>query len=206
MNVLPKERQIQILNALVEGNSIRSTARMVGVEHKTVMRVLLRTGERCHRILDENMRCLPCRIVQVDEIWTFVAKKEKRTGQTDNRALVGDQYIALSHSIPSPRSFPTFRIGKRDAANAWHFVQDLQGRLSNRVQLTTDGFRPYLTAVEDAFGGNVDYAMLIKTYQETKNAEKRYSPGEIVTMHCLYQSQETPKPRLYLPRTLNGRI
>lgn len=180
MNVLRKEKQIQILNALVEGNSIRSTARMTGVEHKTVMRVLLRTGERCHRMLDENMRCLPCRVVQVDEIWTFVGKKEKRISKSDNPVMVGDQYVFIALDSES-KIVPTFRIGKRDAANAWHFVQDLQGRLSNRVQLTSDGFRPYLPAVEDAFGGDVDYAMLVKTYRESRSSEKRYSPGEFVS-------------------------
>jgi IS1 family transposase len=194
MNVLSMERQIQILNALVEGNSIRSTARMTGVEHKTVIRVLLRTGERCQRILDENMRCLPCRVIQVDEIWTFVAKKEKRISHSDNPALVGDQYVFIALDSES-KIVPTFRIGKRDAANAWYFIRDLQGRLSNRVQLTTDGFRPYLPAIEDAFGGDVDYAMLIKTYQEPQNAEKRYSPGEIVNALPIPVSGK-PKPTL----------
>src|SRR5271169_534714 len=84
MNVLPIEKQIQIVSALVEGNSVRATARMVGVEHKTVMRVLLRVGAKCQRLMDEKMRSLPCRTVQADEIWTYVGKKEKRVGYGDN--------------------------------------------------------------------------------------------------------------------------
>ncbi len=96
MNVLPIEKQIQIVNALVEGNSVRATARMAGVEHKTALRVLLRVGDRCGQILNERMRRLPCKIVQLDEIWTFVAKKEKRVTGEDNAAEVGDQYVFVS--------------------------------------------------------------------------------------------------------------
>src|SRR5208282_152069 len=93
MNVLPMEKQIQVVSALVEGNSVRATARMVGVEHKTVMRVLLRVGERCQHLLNEKMRGLSCKLVQADEIWTFVGKKEKRVGYGDNPEEVGDQYV-----------------------------------------------------------------------------------------------------------------
>src|SRR5712692_5763911 len=112
MNILPKEKQIQIISSLVEGNSIRSTARMVGVEHKTVMRVLLRVGDRCSQILNERMRRLPCRIMQVDEIWTFVGKKEKRVNGTDNPLEVGDQYVFVAMDSES-KLIPSFRIGKR---------------------------------------------------------------------------------------------
>ena len=179
MNVLPMEKQIQIVNALVEGNSIRATARLADVEHKTVLRVLLRVGDRCGQILNEKMRRLPCKIVQLDEIWTFVAKKEKRVTQYDDPAEVGDQYVFVAMDSDS-KVIPSFYVGKRNAANTWLFVQDLQTRLTTRVQLTTDGFVPYVNAVEDAFGAGVDYAMLIKTYQEPSGAEKRYSPGEFV--------------------------
>jgi len=179
MNVLPMEKQIQVVSALVEGNSIRATARMVGIEHKTVLRILLRVGDRCEQILDERMRKLPCRIVQADEIWTFVGKKEKRVTGEDDPELVGDQYVFVAMDSES-KLVPCYRVGKRNAANTWYFVQDLQERLAHRVQLTTDGFKPYLNAVDDAFGINVDYAMLIKTYQEGSQTDKRYSPGEFV--------------------------
>ena len=96
MNVLTMEKQVQIITALVEGNSVRATARMVGVEHKTVLRVLLRAGDRCGQILNEQMRRLPCRIVQMDEIWTFVAKKEKRVTTDDDPTQVGDQYVFVA--------------------------------------------------------------------------------------------------------------
>jgi hypothetical protein len=179
MNILPIEKQIQIVSALVEGNSVRATARMVGVEHKTVLRVLLRVGDRCGQILNERMRRLPCKIVQPDEIWTFVGKKEKRVNGHDNPAEVGDQYVFVAMDSET-KLIPCFRVGKRDFTNTWHFVRDLRQRLTERAQLTSDGFRPYVNAVEDAFGVDVDFAMLVKTYSESSGAGKRYSPGEFV--------------------------
>ncbi len=194
MNVLPMETQIRVVNALVEGNSIRATARMVGVEHKTVMRVLLRVGDRCGQILNERMQRLPCRVVQLDEIWTFVAKKERVVTADDNREIVGDQYVFVAMDSES-KLIPTFYVGKRNAASTWHFVQDLKTRLANRVQLTTDGWRPYLPAIEDAFGASIDSAMLIKTYRETVGAEKRYSPDDIVSALPIPVSGD-PQPHL----------
>lgn len=179
MNVLPIGKQTQIISALVEGNSIRATARMVGVEHKTVMRVLLRVGENCADLLDSKMQDLPCKIMQADEIWCYVGKHERFVTDKDNPVEVGDQYVFVAMDSET-KLIPCFRVGKRNAENTWFFVQDLQERLAGRVQLTTDGFRPYLNAVDDAFGINVDYAMLIKTYQESSMQDRRYSPGEFV--------------------------
>jgi len=179
MNMLPIEKQTQVVSALVEGNSIRSTARMIGVEHKTVMRVLLRVGENCADLLDSKMQSLPCKIMQADEIWTYVGKKERRVTPEENPDLIGDQYVYVAMDSET-KLVPCFRVGKRNAENTWYFVQDLQERLAGRVQLTTDGFRPYIPAVEDAFGADVDYAMLIKTYQESTPIDRRYSPGEFV--------------------------
>lgn len=195
MNVLSKEKQAQIISALVEGNSVRSTARMVGVEHKTVMRVLLRVGDHCGRLLNERMRRLPCKIVQIDEIWTYVGKHERFVTSEDNPAKVGDQYVFIAMDAET-KLFPTFYVGKRNYVNTWNFVQDLHGRLSHRVQLTTDGFRPYIDAVEDAFGIDVDYAMLIKTYRDDPAThEKRYSPGEFVNALPIPVTGD-PKPYL----------
>ncbi len=194
MNVLPIEKQIQIVSTLVEGNSIRSTARMVGVEHKTVMRVLLRVGDRCGQILNERMRRLPCKIVQLDEIWTYVGKHERFVRADDNPVEVGDQYVFVAMDSET-KLIPSFRVGKRNAANTWYFVQDLQQRLANRAQITTDGFRPYVNAIEDAFGANVDYAMLIKMYSESGQADKRYSPGEFVNALPIPVTGN-PKPHL----------
>ena len=140
------------------------------------------------------MRRLPCRIVQVDEIWTYVAKKEKRVTVDDDPTVVGDQYVFVAMDSET-KLVPCFRVGKRNSANTWYFVQDLSQRISGRPQITTDGFRPYVPAVEDAFGANVDYAMLVKIYGEPDESDKRYSPGEIVETRPIPISGE-PKPWL----------
>ncbi len=194
MNILPIEKQIQIISALVEGNSVRATARMVGVEHKTVMRVLLRVGDHCARLLNERMRRLPCKIVQMDEIWTYCGKHERFVRPSDNPTEVGDQYVFVSMDSET-KLIPNFRVGKRNAANAWYFVQDLQARMANRIQLTSDGFRPYKDAVDDAFGMDVDFAMLVKMYSNSGQADTRYSPGEIVDARPI-PITGNPKPRL----------
>lgn len=178
MNALPIEKQIQIVNCLVEGNSLRATARLCEVERNTVARVLLRVGDRCAWIMNEKMRRIPSRLLQVDEIWTFVAKKEKRVTAKDSPDA-GDQYVFVALDAHS-KLVPSFYVGKRTAETAHYFMNDLQARLVHRVQLTSDGFTPYLTAVEDAFGADVDYAMLVKTYGGDEANRERYSPGEIV--------------------------
>jgi IS1 family transposase len=197
MNVLPIDKQIQIVSALVEGNSIRATARMAGVEHKTVLRVLLRVGDRCGRLLNERMRRLPCKLVQVDEIWTYVAKHERFLRAGDNPVEMGDQYVFIAMDSES-KIIPCFLVGKRSAMSAWTFMQDLETRLASRVQLTTDGFRPYAGAVEDAFGSAVDYAMLVKTYENDGEADTRYSPGQMVDARTIPISGN---PKLHLIST-----
>lgn len=177
MYVLSTERKLAVISAMVEGNSIRSVERMTGVHRDTIMRLVVSVGDRCGQLLNERMRRLPCRIVQMDEIWTYVGKKERKVDVEDNPLLVGDQYVFVAMDSET-KIVPCFRVGKRTAANAWYFVRDLEQRLAGRVQLTTDGFRPYINAVEDAFGTNVDYAMLVKLYG--KDAAEPYAPAQIV--------------------------
>ncbi len=180
MNVLPIEKQIQIINSLVEGCSVRSTARLVGVEHKTVLRVLLRTGERCQRLLDEKMRGIHSRLIQVDEMHGFVYVRQKNLNPYRHDELtMGEQYVFIAMDSET-KLIPSFRIGKRNIENAYYLMEDLQTRIATRVQLTTDGFRPYVNAVDATFGSAIDYAMLVKTYTGDETARERYSPSEIV--------------------------
>jgi IS1 family transposase len=194
MNVLSEEKKVGVISALVEGNSIRSTERMTGVHRDTIMRLILSVGRNCDRLLDERMRKLSCRFVQADEIWTYVGKKEKRVGYGDDAREVGDQYVFVAMDSET-KLVPCFRVGKRDSVNAWFFMQDLQERISGRVQLTTDGFRPYKDAVDDSFGMDVDYAMLVKMYSDSGQADTRYSPGEIVDVRTIPITGH-PHPRL----------
>ncbi len=184
MNTLTMEKKLAVIAMMVEGNSIRSVERVTGVHRDTIMRLVVRVGMACERLLDARMRGLHCQQVQADEIWTYVGKKEKRVRYDDDPELVGDQYVFVAMDSDT-KLVPCFRVGKRNAANAWFFVRDLEERLANRVQLTTDGFRPYKDAVEDAFGANVDYAMLVKVYADSGKADTRYSPGEIVDVRTI---------------------
>lgn len=193
-NVLPKEKQSQILNALVEGCSVRSTARLVGVEHKTVFRVPLRTGKRCAQLLDEKMRGIRARRVQVDEMHGFVFVRQKNLDPMRHDDLtMGEQYLFIAMDSET-KLVPSFRVGKRDARNAYFLMKDLESRLVSRPQLTTDGFRPYVNAVDDTFGTNVDYAMLIKVYSGDESTRERYSPSEIVETRTV-PVMGNPKPQ-----------
>jgi IS1 family transposase len=180
MNVVPKERQIQVLRALVEGNSIRSIERMTGTHRDTIMRLLVKVGEGCAKLLDEKMVDLPCRNVQADEIWTFVQKKRSMLkGEEKLNREIGDQYVFVAMDADT-KLVPTFLVGKRDRQAAVQFMTDLHRRLRYRVQLTTDAFVPYERAVETAFGADVDYAQLVKIYRSNGAGRGRYAPPEIV--------------------------
>jgi IS1 family transposase len=177
VNVLQRDKQLAVISALVEGNSIRSIERMTGVHRDTIMRLTNRVGEGCRTLLDYRMRSLACRQIQVDEVWTYVQKKQKWV--TDYNPEIGDQYIFVGVDAET-KLVPTFTLGKRDIPTAHTFMLDLAGRLAHRVQLTTDGFVPYPAAVDRAFGSNVDYAQLVKTYGGEVGGEARYSPPQIV--------------------------
>jgi len=194
MNVLPIEKQAQILNALVEGCSVRSTARLVGVEHKTVLRVLLRAGERCQRLLDEKMRNIQSRFIQVDEMHGYVQVRQKNLNPTRHDEMTqGEQYVFIAIDSET-KLIPSFVVGKRNAANAYWLMKDLESRLANRVQLTTDGFRPYAAAVDATFGTDIDFAMLVKVYSGDEANRERYSPSEIVEARPI-PVMGSPKPQ-----------
>jgi hypothetical protein len=139
MNVVPEERQIELNSGLVEGNSIRANARMVDGEHKTVLRVLMRVEENCADMLESKMQSLPCRIVQMDEIWTYMGKKEKRVTSDENPDMFGDQYVFVAMDSET-KLIPFFRVGKRNAENTWYLAQDLRERLAGSVELTSADF------------------------------------------------------------------
>lgn len=181
MNKLKPELQVTVLNALVEGSSIRSTERMTGVHRDTIMRLLLRVGGRCETILDETMRDLTCRRIELDEIWTYVGKKQRHVLRTDDPWKVGAFWVWVALDSDS-KIVPTYRVGKRDALTARAFVRDLASRLTNRVQLNSDGLRLYIEAVEAAFGGDVDYAQIVKSYEAEPVGPGRYSPPKVVDL------------------------
>jgi IS1 family transposase len=178
MNQLNTARRCQVVAALVEGNSIRSTVRMTGVAKNTVTKLLVDLGAACAAYHDEAMVNLPCRRLQLDEIWSFCYSKQKNVPE-DKRGQLGYGDVWTWTSIDADTKLvPSWLVGARDAEYACEFVNDLASRLANRVQITTDGHKAYLQAIEGAFNGNVDYSMLLKTYGlDPQESERRYSPS-----------------------------
>lgn len=179
-NILEKSKQVAIISALAEGSSIRSIERITGVHRDTIMRLGVRVGKSCAGILDSKMRNLSCRQLQFDELWGFIGKKERHVRPDDN-AQLGDVWTFCAIDAET-KIVPSFKVGKRDAATANAFVSDVAGRLTNRVQISSDALRAYVEAVELAFGAEVDFAQIVKTYTHdgAQNAERKYSPAEFV--------------------------
>jgi len=173
------ERQIAVISSLVEGNSIRATVRMTGVAKDTVTKLLARVGQACAEYQDKTMRNLPCKRIQCDEIWSFCYAKDKNVPEEKRGTFGYGDVWTWTAICADTKIVPCWRIGRRGAWDAQHFMYDLATRLSNRVQLTTDGHKVYLTAVELAFGTEVDYAMLVKLYgADRSEKEARYSPAQ----------------------------
>jgi IS1 family transposase len=180
-NILPMEKKIMVISALAEDMSIRAIERMTGVNRNTIMSLGLRVGQGYERILDEKMRDLDCKAIQVDEIWGFIGKKQRRVTLEDSPGL-GDVWTFIAVDADS-KIVPCYKVGNRDLATATEFVSDLASRLNHRVQLSSDGLRTYVPAVERGFGCDVDYGQLIKTYATSSEyPENRYSPGDVISV------------------------
>jgi IS1 family transposase len=177
MNILATDKRAQILSCLVEGCSMRSTSRLTGTAKKTVERMLISAGTACAEYMDKTMRNLPCKVLQVDEIWSFIGCKERNLPESLRGSLdYGDSWTWVCIDAES-KLIPTFYVGKRDAVSARMFLHDVAERLAHRVQLTTDGLKAYLEAVQGAFGSEIDFAMLVKLYGQPKDTPERvYSP------------------------------
>lgn len=180
MNRLSPERRALILSALVDGNSIRATCRITGAAKNTVVKLLEEVGGACLTFQRAELVNLPCTRIQCDEIWSFVGAKERTIAPADKGNGRGDVWTWTALCADT-KIVPCWHLGARDADAAAFFMEDLASRLANRVQLTTDGLKAYLSAVEGAFGWNgVDYAMLVKLYGQAPEGQRRYSPPEIV--------------------------
>lgn len=184
MNRLAPKTRAAVLDCLIEGCSIRSTVRMTGVSKKAVSRLLLEAGAVAATYQDRVMRNLTCRRIQVDELWTFCYAKDKNVTPEIAAKVPGAGSVWLWVAMDADTKLvPCVMIGDRNGATAHEFISDLASRLRYRVQMTSDGHRPYLEAVESAFGAQVDYAMLVKLYGndgDPKSPERRYSPGQCI--------------------------
>jgi IS1 family transposase len=182
-NVLPKDKQIAIINMLAEDSSMRAISRITGVHQDTICRLGVRVGRGCAKILDAKMRDLTCRFLQFDEIWGFIGKKEKHLS-TDDDPTLGDVWTFCAIDAET-KLVPPYKCGKRTHVTANAFVSDVASRLKNRPQISSDGLRAYVEAVENAFGMDVDFGMIIKNYGIDKgehHQERRYSAPEVTSM------------------------
>src|SRR5215472_15174613 len=181
MDRLSAERRTAVIQALVEGNSIRATCRLTETAKGTVLSLLEQVGEACRKLHDERVRNLTVKRIQADEIWSFChAKARNVPAERVAEAGLGDLWTWLAMDADT-KLVVTYLVGQRESGEATEFMLDLVHRLANRVQLTTDGFPGYLRAVENAFGWNgVDYGMLVKIYKGSHATDRGYSPAVCV--------------------------
>lgn len=180
MNKLSLDRQAQIIKVLCEGNSIRSTARITDTAINTVVKLLREVGAACGEYQHEHLRGLSCKTIQCDEIWSFCYAKQKNVPE-DKQGRLGYGDVWTWTAIDADTKLvASWLVGSRDAGYAFRLMRDLQTRLANRVQMTTDGHKAYLNAVEDVFGAEIDYAQLVKLYGQEPESEKRYSPAKCI--------------------------
>lgn len=181
MNKLSIERRARILGCLVEGNSLRATARMTDSAKNTVVKLLVDIGKACAEYQNEALRNLSCKRLQCDEIWSFCYAKDKNVPESKKGQFGYGDVWTWTAICADTKLVPSWLVGDRGIETATIFLEDLASRLSHRVQLTTDGHRVYLGAVEGVFGIDIDYAMLVKLYGEiTPEGQRKYSPAECI--------------------------
>jgi IS1 family transposase len=180
MNKLPIQKKVQIINLLVEGNSLRSTSRIADVSFNTVLKLLPQVGRACEKFHNETVITVKAKRIQADEIWSFVYAKEKNTTTEMKEGGAGDAWTWTAIDADS-KLIVSWYVGNRDAESAHHFMYDVADRLANKVQLTTDGHHAYLEAVDNAFHLNIDFAQLVKIYGSSEGestTERKYSCAE----------------------------
>ena len=183
-NILPRDRQIAVIAALSEGMSIRSVERLTGIHRDTIMRLGASVGRDCAALLDVMMRDLPVSLIELDELWSYVGKKQRKV-RPDDSSEVGDQYVFIAFDATN-KAILSYQVGKRNAENTEAFALDLRSRITGTPQISSDAFPPYLAAIGHAFGGKrgADYGQIVKSYQGEPpiNAARRYSPGWVVAV------------------------
>ena len=178
MNTLPHAKRVQILAMLCEGSSMRSISRVADVSINTVTKLLIEAGEACLDLHDDTVRNVKASRIQCDEIWSFCHAKQKNVADAKAApAGAGDVWTWTAIDADT-KMIVSYFVGDRSGESAMILMDDLRSRLANRVQLTTDGHKAYLDAVEGAFGSDVDFAQLVKIYGPTYGGVGRYSPAE----------------------------
>ena len=176
MNKLDSEARARVLHLLCEGQSIRAVTRLTGVSKDAVTRLLVWAGRACADYQDKVFRNLPCKRLQLDEIWTFTYAKEQNKAEAKSAPYFAGDTWTWTAICADTKLVPSWFVGNRDAEAARLFIYDLAPRLANRVQVTSDGHRAYVDAVREGFRGDVDYAQLVKMYGPSLEGQRRYSP------------------------------
>jgi IS1 family transposase len=178
-NVLPRSKQLAVVSCLLEGMSVRGTERLTGVCREAILSLLARVGTGCAALLDERMRDLPCKRLELDELWAFVGKKQRHVREDEDASRIGDTwtYVAIDAET---KLVPCFMTGKRTVETTNAFISDLASRLRYRVQISTDGLRMYAEAIGAAFASGVDYAQVVKEYEAEPAGAGRYSPPKVI--------------------------
>jgi transposase-like protein/IS1 family transposase len=187
------DKAAQIVTLLLEGMSVRAVSRVTGVHQGTILSLLLTVGSKCRSLFDSRVRGIRPRFVQADELWTFVHTKEKHLGSDDPREW-GDSYIWMAIDSET-KMVLSYLTGKRDSANAYDFIRDLSERVTGRFQITTDGLRGYVPAIEEYFGADVDFAQLLKIYGNTDGDGPDYYKPSQVTATIPIPISGNPNPR-----------
>ncbi|MDH2406687.1 transposase [Bradyrhizobium sp. SSUT18] len=183
MNVLSREKQVEVIAALCEGVGVRTASRLTGVNRGTVASLALRVGLGCMELHDRIMVGVRTERLELDEMWSFVGKKQKNVQRHEINAK-GDQYVFIGMA-GTQKAIISWGVGKRNAESAMDFLHDLRSRVIGQPEISTDGFKPYLSAVRDAFGPNASHGVIVKTYSVThlvKEAQGRYSPAAVVAV------------------------
>lgn len=180
MNKLSIQKRAQILGMLVEGNSLRATSRMADVSINTVSKLLVDVGCATADYQYKTLRNLPCQRVQVDEIWAFCYAKKKNVADAKAAPEGAGDVWTWTAICADTKLVPSWMVGSRDVDTGCAFMDDLASRMASRIQLTSDGHKAYVTAVGEAFGEKVDYAMLQKIYGDSVEGQKRYSPADCI--------------------------
>jgi IS1 family transposase len=194
MNKLPNEKRAQVLQMMAEGIALRAITRLTGISRTTLQKLLEDAGRAFSDYQDRVLVNLPCKRVQVDEAWSFCYAKQKNVAAAKAAPEgAGDIWTWVGLDADT-KLVASFYVGDRDSEAAMIFMDDLAKRLANRVQLTSDGHKPYLEAIEGAFGGDIDYAMLVKIYGAAPEGQRRYSPA-ICTGARKHSIEGKPDPK-----------
>ncbi|HWF65799.1 MAG TPA: IS1 family transposase [Acidobacteriaceae bacterium] len=178
-NVLSTDKKIAVIGALAEGSSIRSIERITGIHRDTIMRLGVKVGHGCTALMNEKMRDLSCKRLEMDEIWGYVDKKDRNVKLGDSME-VGSVWTFCAIDADT-KLVPAFAVGERNPETANAFVADVASRMKTRVQISTDGLRAYVGALENAFGADVDYAQIVKVYGSEEINNRRYSPSGVIS-------------------------